>query len=625
MSDIIQILPDAVANQIAAGEVIQRPASIVKELVENAIDAKATSIDIILKDAGKTLVQVIDNGKGMSETDARMAFERHATSKIRKAEDLFEIRSMGFRGEALASIAAVAQVELKTKQKDNELGTIIQINGSNVVSQEATQCKTGSNFCIKNLFFNIPARRKFLKANSTELKHIVQEFQRIVLAHPEISFSLHHNGNEMYHLPSSKIRQRVINVFGKQLNQSLISIGAETSIVNIKGFVGKPEFAKKTQGEQFFFVNNRFMKDGYFHKAVMLAYDQLLPQQTYPSYFIFFEIPPQCIDINIHPTKTEIKFEEATAVFKILTAAVKEALGKFNIVPSLDFDTEGLIDIPVLNKDTEMKAPEVKVNPNFNPFEQEKKSPYQTPPKSKFDKNYLDNWENLYQNFEEETPPQTQQENLFITEEHSEAELQTGEENFLPESGKKFLQLKNKYILSPVKSGLMLIDQKRAHERILYEQYLNTLINSRNVAQQSLFPAPFTLSPEDCEMLNSILEDLRKIGFDIREFGKNTFVINGTPAIISNQNTAPEELIKSLLEDYQNQELSLAESMKKNISEKLARSLAKVSSLPYGKILTSEEMNQIIDRLFACESPNYTPSGKIIISMIKSGEIEKRF
>lgn len=624
MTDIISILPDAVANQIAAGEVIQRPASIVKELVENAIDAEATSIDIILKDAGKTLVQVIDNGKGMSETDARMAFERHATSKIRKAEDLFEIRSMGFRGEALASIAAVAQVELKSKRKDDELGTSIQINGSNVISQEAVQCKTGSNFAVKNLFFNIPARRKFLKANSTEVKHIVQEFQRIVLAHPEISFSLHHNGNEMYHLPTSKIRQRIINVFGKQLNQNLISIGAETSIVNIYGYAGKPEFAKKTQGEQFFFVNNRFMKDGYFHKAVMLAYDQLLPQQTYPSYFIFFEIPPESIDINIHPTKTEIKFEESSAVFKILTAAVKEALGKFNIVPSLDFDSEGIIEIPVLNKDTKMKTPEIKVNPNFNPFEQEKKSPYQIPPKSKFDKNYLDNWENLYQNFEEETP-EPEQENLFVTEEHTEKEFQTEDENFLPESGKKFLQLKNKYILSPVKSGLMLIDQKRAHERILYEQYLNTLINSRNIAQQSLFPTPFTLLPEDCETLNSILDELRKIGFDIREFGKNTFVINGTPAIISNQNIDTEELIKSLLDDYQNQEATLAESMKRNISEKLARSLAKVSSISYGKHLTSEEMNQIIDRLFACESPNYTPSGKTIISMIKSDEIEKRF
>jgi DNA mismatch repair protein MutL len=659
MSDLIQILPDSVANQIAAGEVVQRPASVVKELIENAIDAGAGSIKINLKDAGKTLIQVIDNGCGMSVTDARLAFERHATSKIRKAGDLFGIRTMGFRGEALASIAAIANVELKTKRTEDELGTHIVIDGSELVSQEASACSDGSNFIVKNLFFNVPARRKFLKANSTELRNIITEFHRIVLSHPDIAFTLIHNDSEVYNLPASHIRQRIINVFGKSMNSRLISIKTDTSIVNLTGFIGKPKNAKKNTGEQFFFVNNRFMRHPYFYKAVIQAYDKILPPETIPPYFIFFEVDPKIIDINIHPTKTEIKFEDERAIYQIIQASIREALGKFNIVPSIDFDEDTSLEIPVADENTEVEAPMIKVNPEFNPFDaesnfnpfdaeknynpfeqsansiesnpffQEFKAKTPEPSTSRAPKKQVpDDWEKLYEDKsipEEETvekQPVIDRENIpdyFQAPEMptpQQAKLQAADQ---PQKTKNFFQLKNKYILTPIRSGLMIIDQRKAHERILFEKFMNSLDNHQGIAQQTLFPQTIELNASDYTLLQVILEDVKALGFDIREFGKKTFVINGTPADI--QNCDPKELLENLLANYKTNQLDV----KLKVRENLAKSLAKASAVNYGKSLTNEEMSSIIDQLFACNVPNFTPDGKPVISVLETQELENRF
>eukprot|EP01029_Cantina_marsupialis_P011631 TRINITY_DN258_c2_g1_i2.p1 TRINITY_DN258_c2_g1~~TRINITY_DN258_c2_g1_i2.p1 ORF type:complete len:660 (+),score=91.13 TRINITY_DN258_c2_g1_i2:5313-7292(+) len=658
MSDLIQILPDNVANQIAAGEVVQRPASVVKELVENAIDAGSNSIKINLKDAGKTLIQVIDNGCGMSVTDARLAFERHATSKIRKAKDLFAIRTMGFRGEALASIAAIANVELKTKRTEDELGTHIVIDGSELVSQEASACSDGSNFIVKNLFFNVPARRKFLKANSTELRNIITEFHRIVLAHPEIAFQLIHNDSEIHNLPASNIRQRIVNVFGKSINSRLISISTNTSIVKLTGFIGKPKGAKKNLGEQFFFVNNRFMRHPYFYKAVIQAYDKILPSETVPPYFIFFEVDPQIIDINIHPTKTEIKFEDERAIYQIIQASIREALGKFNIVPSIDFDEDTSLEIPVADQSTEIEAPMIKVNPEFNPFEAESNynpfdaeknyNPFDSPGRSiesnpffqEFKaktpetetqtrapkKEVPQHWEKLYEDESVQEAPKNKQpvidpENIpdyFQSQEKqpTQSKFQTQAQ---PEKAKNFFQLKNKYILTPIRSGLMIIDQRKAHERILFEKFMNSLENHQGIAQQTLFPQTIELNASDYTLLQVILEDVKALGFDIREFGKKTFVINGTPADI--QNCEPKELLENLLANYKTNQLDV----KLKVRENLAKSLAKASAVNYGKSLTNEEMSSIIDQLFACNVPNFTPDGKPIISVLESQELESRF
>lgn len=659
MSDLIQILPDSVANQIAAGEVVQRPASVVKELVENAIDAGASSIKINLKDAGKTLIQVIDNGCGMSDTDARLAFERHATSKIRKANDLFGIRTMGFRGEALASIAAIANVELKTKRTEEELGTHIVIDGSELVSQEVSACSDGSNFIVKNLFFNVPARRKFLKANSTELRNIITEFHRIALSHADIAFQLIHNDSEVYNLPSSHIRQRIINVFGKSMNSRLISINTNTSIVKLTGFIGKPKNAKKNTGEQFFFVNNRFMRHPYFYKAVIQAYDKILPPETIPPYFIFFEVDPKIIDINIHPTKTEIKFEDERAIYQIIQASIREALGKFNIVPSIDFDEDTSLEIPVADQNTEVEAPMIKVNPefnpfdaesNFNPFDAEKnynpfeqsasslesnpffqefkaKSPETSSPRPQ-KKQVPEDWEKLYEDQsetkleKEEKQPVIDRENIpdyFQAPEMpapQQPKIPTPDQ---PKKTKNFFQLKNKYILTPIRSGLMIIDQRKAHERILFEKFMNSLENHQGIAQQTLFPQTIELNASDYTLLQVILEDVKALGFDIREFGKKTFVINGTPADI--QNCDPKELLENLLANYKTNQLDV----KLKVRENLAKSLAKASAVNYGKSLTNEEMSSIIDQLFACNVPNFTPDGKPVISVLETQELENRF
>ena len=611
MADIIHLLPDAVANQIAAGEVIQRPASVVKELVENAVDAGSTSITVNLKDAGKTLIQVVDNGCGMSETDARMSFERHATSKIMNADDLFAIRTKGFRGEALASVAAIAHVELRTKRSEDEVGTEISIIGSKVTRQEPVSCQAGANFLVKNLFFNVPARRKFLKSHNTELRHVIIEFQRIVLAHPEIEFSLIHNESEIYNLPVTNIRQRIVHIFGKHINQNLTTINTETSLVVLKGFIGKPEFAKKTMGEQFFFVNNRFMKHPYFHKAVINAYDQILPPETIPSYFIYMEADPKTIDVNIHPTKTEIKFEDERAIFQIIQAAVKEALGRFNITPSIDFNNEGVVDIPVLKRDTEIQKPEIPINPDFNPFDEEdhyKKSPTFRHRQHSHD---TTNWEKLYEGF---TDSNDHPDSFNIIQ----PEKQTGSGSSIVNGGSAFIQLKNKYILTQVKSGLMVINQKRAHERILFERYINSFAKNISVAQQSLYPETINLDPADYTLLLEITDDLHAVGFDIGNLGNNTIVINGCPSDIENPD--PKALIEKLLEEYKN----TFGDIKTSAKERLARSMAAATSINYGKNLKPEEMNALVDELFACENPNYSPTGKMIIAIINMEELDTK-
>ncbi|MBN2636815.1 MAG: DNA mismatch repair endonuclease MutL [Prolixibacteraceae bacterium] len=611
MSDIIQLLPDSVANQIAAGEVIQRPASVVKELVENALDAGASEITIHIKDAGKTLIQITDNGCGMSPTDARMAFERHATSKICSANDLFCIRTMGFRGEALASIAAIADVELRTKKVEDEVGTLIHIIGSEVKTQEPVACANGTSFMIKNLFFNVPARRKFLKANTTEVKHIIWEIQRIAIPNPEIRISLYHNNTLLYDLPKVNYRKRVIDLFGKSLSQSLVTVDEKTSLVNIFGFIGQPKYARKTVGEQFFFVNGRYMRHPYFHKAIMQAYQQLLPPDTYPSYFLHLETDPAQIDINVHPTKTEIKFENEREIWQIIHAAVRESLGKHNVVPSIDFDQSGNIDIPVPQKRGEnVVFPEIKINPDYNPFFSGKSTNLGN---SKAEKPNLNHWEDLYRGAQ----LKLRSEEILNSETKSENNLPLTEaEQF---AGKRTLQLKQKYILTPVKSGLMVIDQKRAHERILYERFLEILKSDSVASQQQLFPQTIDLNPADAAILKSILDDLSSLGFDIREFGNDTFIINGTPGVLDV--SSPELIVERLLEEYKNSPVDA----RKKAKEQIASSLAKASSLDYGANLKQEEIDQLIDQLFACATPNYTPDGKKVLTIIPITDIEKSF
>jgi len=601
MPDVIKLLPDSVANQIAAGEVIQRPASVVKELVENSVDAGGKNIKVIIKDSGKTLIQVIDDGSGMSETDARLSFERHATSKITTAHDLFSITTKGFRGEALASIAAVAMVELKTRRAETEAGIVIVINGSKVEAQEPCSCPVGSSFSVKNLYYNIPARRKFLKSDNTEIRHIVNEFQKIVLAHPDIRFSLYHNDTEIYNLAPGNLRQRIIGVFGKQINQELITIDTDTSLISIKGFIGKPENARRTYGEQFFFVNNRFMKHPYFHKAVAEAYQNILPSEAIPSYFIFMEADPASIDINIHPTKTEIKFEDERSIWKILLASVREALGRFNIVPSLDFENEALIDIPVRSSSGNMpEQPKIEINTQYNPFENEEIRSERPGFIERFERENTSNWEKLYTALEKENENPQQFERI-------------------KESERKFFQIKNKYIVCPVKSGLMLLDQKRAHERVLYERFLDCLSNDRAVSQTDMFPITTELNPSDYFILKEIEGELELLGFSFQHSGNNKITISGRPA--GNAVTDPVEMLEILLEDYKVTQADPGTGAK----EKVAASMAAASAIPYGKALNHKEMEDLFDTLFACQSPNYSPKGKPVINIIPIEEIDKKF
>jgi DNA mismatch repair protein MutL len=613
MADIIRLLPDSVANQIAAGEVIQRPASAVKELMENAVDSGSTSIKVLIKDAGKSLIQVIDNGSGMSETDARMCFERHTTSKIHSANDLFSIRTLGFRGEALASIAAIAEVELKTRRTEDETGTEIMIRGSQVVSQETTACPAGSNFSVKNLFYNVPARRKFLKADSTEMKHIITEFQRVALTNPKIEFSLIHNDSEILHLPETNLRQRIVHVLGKSINQQLIELNCETSLAKMKGYIGKPEFARKTMSEQFFFVNNRYMRHPYFHRAIMMAYERILPADSFPAYFIHFDVNPETIDINIHPTKTEIKFENERALWQIIYATVKESLGKFNIVPSIDFEAGNEIDIPIHKKDSTFSPPSIEVNKDFNPFREDNtdissgNKKFQTT-----NPDLMKNWEKLFR--EDDVRIKPQQENVHRSETEGTRSLPL-EEN----SQYQFFQLKSRYILTPVKSGLMIIDQKRAHERILFEKFMQTSKSQVGLAQQQLYPVRIEMNPADYSFIKDILDELSELGFDIRDFGSNTIVVNGCPADL--KNPKPAEIIELLLQEFHDTAVNLKESSKERIAKALARSMA----VRPGQTLSQKEMQSTVDELFACQSPNFSPDGKPAIAIMPLEEVEKKF
>jgi DNA mismatch repair protein MutL len=616
MSDIIQLLPDAVANQIAAGEVVQRPASAVKELVENAIDAGADKIQLIIKDAGKSLIQVIDNGCGMSMTDARMSFERHATSKIKKAEDLFAIRTMGFRGEAMASIAAIAQVELKSRRHEDELGTHIIIEGSEVLSQQACSCNTGTSISVKNLFYNTPARRNFLKSNPVEMRHIIDEFQRIALANPQIFFTLHHDGQEVYHLPSAILKQRIVHLLGNNYNQRLVPVEEDTTIIKLHGFVGKPEFARKTRGEQFFFVNNRFIRDAYLNHAVLTAFEELLPDDTFPLYVLFIDIDPSKIDINVHPTKTEIKYQDEKSIYAIIRSAVKRSLGRYNITPSLDFDQENSIEHLITPKPfEEIVAPVIAFNPDFNPFSErktERELPFlRNTGESRNASPIPKNWDTLYEISKKET---TTQQGL-----HNEKLIAVDEQEISKTTERQFFQIHNRFIMSQIKSGFMLINQQAAHERILYERFLQQLETHSGVSQQSLFPQSVTLNGSDYELLRELLPDIRALGFDIREFGKNTVVVDGIPAELNN--VGEHELLEHLLEGFKNNQAILKLDKRDN----LARALARNGAIKAGTKLSAEEMNLLTDQLFACQMPNLALNGKPVISTFTMNELLERF
>lgn len=613
MANIIELLPDSVANQIAAGEVIQRPASVVKELVENAIDAGATKVDVIIKDAGRTLIQVIDNGCGMSGMDARMSFERHATSKIRQASDLFAIRTMGFRGEALASIAAVAQVELKTRLKDEETGHFLRISGSAIESVEACSCPTGSSFQVKNLFYNIPVRRKFLKSNSTELKYIVQEFQRIALCYPEIELNFYDHDEEVFRLQSGSRMKRIEQLFRKNINQQLIPIQTDTSIIKISGFIGKPEFAKKSPGEQYFFVNQRFMKHPFFQKAVISAYERLLPADAIPSFFIYFDINPDAIDVNIHPTKTEIKFEDENNIWRILNLVVKESLGKFNIVPSLDFDVQNPVSIPALEPGREVRMPEVRINPNYNPFES---TAGQQGGRATFTSGTNQakgqSWEELYSTFSAAGP---QQERIF-TEAAGGREEMAGTEA----AGRQFFIFRQKYLITSLKSGLILIDKRRAHIRILYEKYLNELNSRPQLAQPLLFPEEIQVSREEALTLRDILPRLQQLGFRIQAKDDNRFMIHSLPGNMADYQA--DQLIRQVISHFREENQNEPELP---IHEKMAYSLALSTAVGDDDPLKPEETEQLVRDLFLCQSTNYTPSGKKILHILTAEEVENLF
>lgn len=594
MSDIIKLLPDSVANQIAAGEVIQRPASVIKELVENSVDAGATRIDVVVVDAGRTLIQVIDNGKGMSETDARMSFERHATSKISQAADLFELRTMGFRGEALASIAAVAQVELKTRTDNVPIGTSISIAGSKVISQESVSCPVGSNFQIKNLFFNVPARRRFLKSNSTELNNIISAFEHIALVYPQITFTLHSNGAEIYNLPSAGLRQRIIDVAGKKINPSLLPINVDTSLVKITGFVGKPESAKKKNASQYFFVNGRYMRHPYFHKAVLTAYERLIVNGDQPPYYIYMEVSPNDIDVNIHPVKTEIKFENEQPIWQILLAGVREALGTFCGIPTLDFTDDVPMEIPSYYKpkDTHPQSATFGHKPStFNPQPQL----------------------SLYDSLLQKPMSLADNDNSALL---FDSEIDNDETTLVSDKSPIHYQYKASYIMTAVKSGLMIIDQHRAHVRILFEQMKRLHEGGHENIQKVLFPEVVDLTPSEITVLEEISEELTLMGFEILNLGGGSYSVNGIPAGLKDVN--PLILFQDVLHSACDGKIDIRNNLLCDLCSTLARSAA----IPHGQILSNAEMEDIVNRLFACENPNYTPNGKSIFTILGQKELE---
>ena len=597
MSDIIQLLPDHVANQIAAGEVVQRPASVVKELLENSIDAGATSITLLLKDAGKTLIQVIDDGKGMSVTDARMCFERHATSKIQKAEDLFNLCTKGFRGEALASIAAISHVELKTKQENEELGTSIKIEGSRIISQDFVNTAKGTSIAVKNLFYNIPARRNFLKSDTVETRHIIDEFQRVALAHPNISFLLHHNNNEVYNLRSSNLRKRIVGVFGTKMNEKLVPINEQTDIVTIEGFVAKPEFAKRKRGEQFFFVNDRFIKSSYLNHAVVSAFDGLLENGIHPSYFLYLTVPTNSIDINIHPTKTEIKFDNEKALYAMLRATVKHSLGQYSIAPVLDFNRDATLDTSYHQTKTSVQtsSPKILVDPNFNPFKEQTNQSFVKREKKQ------ENWESLYTS--------------VITQEDKQEEIFSEEVS----TTQKTFQIQRKYVMSLIKSGVVLIHQSLAHQRILYEEFLESITVKEANSQQLLFPVKISFSSQEIEMIYTIKSELENAGFSFDEFTKDSVTIKGIPVSVT------ESKITIILEELLNDiNLEVPDTSFSHF-DVMAKSFAKTLAIKTGTKLSEKEQEGLVNDLFSCKEPNVSPFGKATFKTLTLNEIDNLF
>lgn len=656
MNDIIQLLPDSVANQIAAGEVIQRPASVIKELVENSIDAGATLINVVCVDSGRTSIQVTDNGKGMSETDARLSFERHATSKIRQADDLFNLHTMGFRGEALASIAAVAQVELRTRRPDDDLGTALTIAGSRFVSQEPVQCPVGCNFTISNLFYNVPVRRKFLKSNTTELNNIVTAFERIALVYPDVAFTLYNNQTELYNLKAGGLRQRIVDVIGKKINQHLLPIDIDTTMCKITGFVGKPESARKKGARQFFFVNGRYMKHPYFHKAIMTAYERLVPEGEQIPYFIYFTVNPTDIDVNIHPTKTEIKFENEQTVWQILTAAVRDAVGMFNDVTAIEFDTEGQPDIPALGAmpQADISAPKVQYNPAYNPFNE---------PSAQRSSAAPGNWEQLYEGLSSAHSRQQSAPSLFGNDTGGVIQSRSNiankpfadngivlskgfskpdglnaesagfnalsadtdmlsastEPSPLEEKSPTHYQYKGRYIMTSVKSGLMIIDQYRAHTRILYEGYIEQMQKRRPSSQKPLFPDTIHFSASDKVVVEAVMPELQNIGFELTPNEEGDYTITAVPSGLDGLDYVA--LVQDLVASAREKTTSAIDDINHSIALELARNAA----VTYGQVLTNAEMENIVNSLFACSNFSYTPDGKKILTMLRQTDLEQLF
>ncbi len=613
-ASIIQLLPDHVANQIAAGEVVQRPASVVKELLENAVDAKASDIKLIVKEAGKTLVQVIDNGLGMNTTDSRLCFERHATSKIRQAEDLFDLHTKGFRGEALASIAAIAHVEMKTKQDQEELGNHIVVEGSKLITQDVAVLPKGTSFAVKNLFFNIPARRNFLKSETVEFRHVMDEFQRVALAHPSISFTLIHNGSELYNLPSSNFRQRIVAVFGGKTNEKLVPVLEDTELVKIAGFVGKPEYAKKNRGEQFFFVNDRYIKSAYLHHAIMNAYEGLLKEGNQPSYFLYLQVPPHTIDINIHPTKTEIKFDDEHSLYAILRSAVKHSLGQFNVAPILDFERDSNLDTPYQYKDKEVDFPTIQVNSGFNPFATEKPSKSLSSFGSYKNETTQSNWESLYVGLKQDT-----EEIASFSFESEEVTGKLFDENAVETSTNSTYQIHKKYIVSTIKSGMLVINQKRAHQRILYEQFLTNITIQKAASQQLIFPLELYFSSDEMQLLSELRLTLENTGFVFDAFNSDAVQISGLPVLMSESEVSIvlEELISNLQNEVPESSFSQ--------SDTIAKSMAKSLAVKTGTYLTEKEQENLVNSLFACKEPNVSPFQKPTFITLTVDDLDKRF
>ncbi len=614
MSSIIQLLPDHVANQIAAGEVVQRPASVVKELLENAVDARATDIKLIIKDAGKSLVQVIDNGLGMNVTDARLCFERHATSKIRHAEDLFSLHTKGFRGEALASIAAIAHVEMKTKQDQDELGTHIIIEGSKFISQEVGVLPKGTSFAVKNLFFNIPARRNFLKSDTVEYRHVIDEFQRVALAHPNIYFTFYHNGSEMFNLPPSNLKQRIVGIFSGKTNEKLVPVQEETEIVTVQGFVGKPEFAKKNRSEQFFFVNDRYIKSGYLHHAVIAAYDGLLKDGSQPSYFLSLQVPPNTIDINIHPTKTEIKFDDESALYAIIRATIKHSLGQFNIAPILDFERDANLDTPYHYKNQEASTPTIQVDGNFNPFAREEKTSSNSNGSSYRKQEVSPSWESLYVGLNTDTAELDP-----FSFETNEVKTSLFESEEVEQLIHKTHQIHKKYIVNPIKSGMIIVDQHRAHQRILYEQFLSNITLNFGSSQQLLFPLNLYFSKTEMQLIEELKPSLINTGFVFEETNGESVVISGLPIAITESQVSVvlEKLCSDLQDGFPESNFSQ--------NDTIAKSMAKSLAIKTGTYLTQNEQENIINGLFACKEPTVSPFQKPTFITLRVEDLDRKF